>query len=81
MPRQNELFEKSELPQTIQNMGLVLLKDWNEYFRYPTVGSMRQMIFHNKHNIRKAICKFGGRVYVKVPEFFNLFEQYSKDDD
>ena len=68
-------LQNAKLPQTIQNMDLVLVSEWNNYFEYPRLNSFRQMIFHNKYGIDKCIRRIGGRIYVKVAEFFKWLEE------
>lgn len=69
-----EILEKN-LPQTIQNLDLVLLSAYNKYFAYPKQNCLRQMIFHNKYGINKVVRRFGGRIYIKVSEFKKLIEE------
>lgn len=70
----------TELPQTIKNMDMVLVADWNKYFLYPNTGSLRQMIFFNKDNIKKCVVKMGGRLYIKVSEFFKWIEETNRKE-
>lgn len=75
---ENVELQNAKLPQTIQNLDLVLVSEWNNYFEYPRLNSFRQMIFHNKYGINKCIRHIGGRIYVKVTEFFKWLEEQSK---
>ena len=72
-----QIYEK-ELLQTIQGLDLVLLSDWNKFFSYPKQACLRQMIFHDRYNINKAVRRFGGRIYIKVSEFKKLIEEANK---
>lgn len=69
------MAENLQLPQTIQNLDLVLVSEWNKYFEYPRVQSFRQMIFFNRYGIEKCVRKIGGRVYIKVKDFFEWLEE------
>lgn len=68
-------LQVAELPQTIKNMDMVLVSKWNDYFSYPQVASLRQMIFFNKDNIKKCVTKMGGRVYIRISDFFEWLDE------
>lgn len=58
---------------------LIPVSKWNEKFSYPTVGSIRQLIFYNTDNFNeKVIRKIGKRLYIKVSEFWSWIEETSK---
>lgn len=51
---------------------IIPLSKWNEYYDFPSVGSLRQLVFHNTNKFKeKVIRKFGnGRQYIDVDAFF-----------
>ncbi len=63
------------IPENVQNSGIIPLSQWNKYFAYPCVGTLRQMIFYKKYGIERCISRIGGRIYVKVAEFFKWLEE------
>ena len=66
------------LPESIQNSGLILLNEFNEYFSTPNQKSLVQWEFHDKHGVRSFITRIAGRVYVKIPEFLDWLENQEK---
>ena len=50
------------IPENVQNSGIIPLSQWNKYFAYPCVGTLRQMIFYKKYGIEKCISRVGGRI-------------------
>lgn len=55
---------------------LIPVSKWNEKFSYPTVGSIRQLIFYNTDNFNeRVIRKIGNRLYIKVSEFWAWVEE------
>ena len=71
---------QTNLPDEIKNVGIIALSDWNKYFAYPAVGSIRQWDFHNKYNFRKVIMRIGGKVFIKVADFFEWLNEQDKDN-
>ncbi len=63
---QNQYQNQNEKPKNIP------LSKWNEYYDFPSVGSLRQLVFHNTNKFKeKVIRKFGnGRQYIDVDAFF-----------
>lgn len=68
------------IPETVQNIGMIPLAQWNKYFAYPSSGTLRQMIFHNKYGINKIVTKLGGRIYIKVADFFNWLNEQDQQE-
>ena len=57
-------------------LGLIPVSKWNEYYKYPTVGAIRQLIFYNTDNFEtKVVRKIGKRLYIKVSEFNEWVEK------
>ena len=49
---------------------------WNDYYEYPTVNAIRQLIFYNTDNFEsKVIRKIGKRLYIKISEFNEWIEK------
>lgn len=58
---------------------LIPVTKWNTYFDYPTLGSIRQLIFYNTDNFNdKVLRKIGKRQYIKVSEFFKWVEDTNR---
>lgn len=54
---------------------LIPVSKWNEYYEYPTVGAIRQLIFYNTDDFEtKDVRKIGKRLYLKVSEFHKWVE-------
>ena len=70
---------QTNLPDEIKNVGIVALSDWTKYFAYPSIGTIRQWDFHNKYNFRKVIMRIGGKVFIKVADFFEWLNEQDKD--
>lgn len=68
----------SSIPDSVQNVGIIPLSKWNQYYAYPKVGTLRQMIFHQKYGIEKVVIRIGGRVYLKVADFFKWLKEQDK---
>lgn len=71
-------LQTAAIPETVQNIGMIPLAQWNKYYAYPTSGTLRQMIFHNKYGINKIVARIGGRIYIKVADFFAWLEEQDK---
>ena len=63
-----------------QKQKLIPLSQWNKYYDFPTVGSLRQYIFHNTDNFKNEVIKrIGkGRLYIDVDAFFAWVDKTSK---
>ena len=58
---------------------LIPVSEFNLFFAYPTIGSLRQLIFYDTDNfVEKVIRRIGKRLYVKVPAFFEWVEQSNR---
>lgn len=54
----------------IETLDLVPLSRWNDYYPYPTIGALRQLVFHNEDDFRKRVTRtIGKRMYIKVSAF------------
>ena len=59
-----------------QTLDLVPLSKFNDYFKYPSVGSLRQLNFYNTYGFAdKVIRKVGKRMYVKISALKSWIEE------
>lgn len=67
--------------QTSQKPELIPVSKWNDYFDYPTLGALRQLIFNqNTNGFSKVLRKMGkNRLYIKTSAFFDWVEEINKD--
>lgn len=50
-----------------KTLDLVPLSKFNDYFDYPSVGSLRQLQFYNTDDFAtKVLRRIGKRIYVKI---------------
>ena len=55
---------------TTQTPELIPVSRWNDFFPYPSVGSLRQYIFYAHQNgFNKVLRRLGKRLYIKVSAF------------
>lgn len=58
---------------------LIPLTKWNDYYDYPTVGSLRQLVyFEDTNGFSKVIRRIGCRIYIKVSAFFDWVEETNR---
>ena len=58
---------------------LIPVSKWNEYYDFPTVGALRQLIFYkDKNGFNRVIRIVGKRIYIKVSEFFKWVEDTNR---
>ncbi len=63
-----------------KNMELIPLSKWNDYYDYPTVGALRQLVFYEDTNgFNKVVRRVGKRIYIKTSEFFKWVEETNKN--
>ena len=68
---------KKDFPQ---NLELIPLSEWNNYYTYPTQGSLRQLVFReNSNGFNKVLRRIGKRIYIKTSEFFKWVEETNKN--
>ena len=64
-------IENADKNLTIENDGLCPVSKWNENHPYPTVKSLRQIIFRkHKNGFDKVLRKINGRLYISEKDFF-----------
>lgn len=50
---------------------LIPLSRWNDYYDYPSVNALRQLVFFNRDSfIEEVTRRIGKRIYISVPDFF-----------
>ena len=53
-----------------QNLDMVPLSRFNDFYPYPSVGALRQLLFYNTNGFAdKVIRRIGKRLYVKISAF------------
>ena len=63
----------------LTNQELIPLTKWNDYFDYPTVGTLRQLVyFEDTNGFSKVIRRIGCRIYIKVSAFFEWVEETNR---
>ena len=61
------------------NQELIPLTKWNDYYDYPTVGTLRQLVYFEATNgFSKVIRRIGSRIYLKVSAFFVWLEETNR---
>lgn len=64
---------------TVQDR-LIPIPRWRDYYDYPTIGSLRALIFNaNKNGFDKVIRRINGRVLIKESAFFDWVEEINKN--
>ncbi len=60
---------------------LIPVSEFNNFYPYPTVGALRQLIFYNPDNfVGKVIRRIGKCLYVKAPTFFEWVEEVNRKE-
>ena len=67
--QEKNLFEK-------ESKRMVLVTDWEKYFSYPKIGTLRNLIFKNRDGFADEVSlKIGGRRLINVDAFFKWVEK------
>lgn len=67
---------KESVGTTVLVPNLILLTDWNNYFDYPTLGTLRKLVFNEETNgFHKVIRRIKSRILINVQEFFNWVDE------
>ena len=62
------MYEKTK--NNTQNQDLIPISKWNDFYAYPTVGALRQLVFYDRNNFcNKVVRRIGKRMYIKVSAF------------
>lgn len=57
----------------------ILLTEWNKYFDYPKIGTLRALVFNaHKNGFDKVIRRIGSRIVINVDAYFEWLEEYGK---
>mgnify|MGYP000805925478 FL=1 len=57
----------------------VLLTEWNKYFDYPKIGTLRSLVFHShKNGFNNVVRRIGSRIVINVDAYFEWLEEYGK---
>ena len=57
--------------QNKEKHELIPLSKWNDYYDYPTVGTLGELVFYeNSNGFSKVIRRIGCRIYIKVSYTF-----------
>lgn len=78
MPVETKKDLRNQSKQKTQQ-ELIPLTKWNDYYDYPTVGSLRQLVyFEDTNGFSKVIRRIGCRIYIKVSAFFDWVEETNR---
>lgn len=78
MPVETKKDLRNQTKQKTQQ-ELIPLTKWNDYYDYPTVGSLRQLVYFEATNgFSKVIRRIGCRIYIKVSAFFDWVEETNR---
>lgn len=59
-----------------KTLDFIPLSKFAEYSKYPTVGSLRQLIFYNTNGFKDKVVKLiGKRQYIKISAFQQWVEE------
>jgi hypothetical protein len=73
---QDTPLTKQESPPT----RLIPVTEWTKFFPYPTLGSLRFLIFHaNTNGFAKVVKRLGRRVLIDERAFFEYVEEQTKE--
>lgn len=62
------------------NLDLVPLSRYNDFYPYPSVGALRQLLFYNTNGFAdKVIRRIGKRLYIKISAFKAWVEETNSD--
>ena len=59
-----------------ENLDLIPLSKFNDYFQYPSVAALRQLHFYNTNSFTdKVIRRIGNRIYIKISALKSWIEE------
>lgn len=68
--------EKQVTEKEKKDLDLIPLSKFNDYYDYPSVGSLRQLNFYNTYGFSdKVVRRIGRRLYVKVSSLRDWVEE------
>lgn len=60
---------------------LLPVSRFNDWIPYPSVGSLRQLIFYNTNNFYDCVVrKIGKRLYLHIPSFYEWVEETNRKE-
>lgn len=58
---------------------LIPLSKFNDYYKYPSVGALRQLVFYkDKYNFHNITKKLGNRLYISISAFNKWVEEQNQ---
>ncbi len=67
---------KNDINENVNVPVLILVTDWNKYFDYPKLGTLRKLIFEADTNgFNKVIRRIQSRVLINVSEYFKWVDE------
>ena len=74
------MFKEIEKIETQKNSGgIIPVSEWNKFYSYPSVKSLRQMIFRKDQNgFTDVLRKINGRLYIAEEDFFKWVHEQGK---
>lgn len=55
---------------------IIPLSKWNDFYDFPKVSTLRQLVFKNTDNFEKEVIRrIATRVYIDVEAFFNWVDK------
>ena len=71
--------EIKKLAPQKNSCGFVPVSKWNEFYSYPSVKSLRQIIFRkDKNGFTNVLRKINGRLYIAEEDFFKWINEKGK---
>lgn len=59
-----------------REMDLILLTEWEKYYSYPKISTLRSLVFHAESNgFKKVIRRINRRILIKVSAFYEWIEE------
>ena len=66
------------MTESLVKTRLIPLTKWNDYHDYPTVSSLRHLVFFEEQNgFSQALRRIGKRIYIDELEFFKWVQKNS----
>ena len=67
---------KETIMSNINKEEYILLTEWNKYYSYPKLSTLRHLVFHAETNgFKKVVRRINSRVLIKVSAFFDWIEE------
>lgn len=60
---------KENLTETTNVIDLIPLSQWNKHFNYPSVSTLRHLLFDDNNGFSKVTRRIANRIYIKVSDF------------